>query len=227
MKPMTRRLEELPLFPLHSVLFPHAQLMLHVFEDRYRLLIEHCMNNEAPFGVVLIRAGDEVGGPAEPYMVGTYARIIGVHSYDDGRMDVKVQGESRFRIRELDEDMPYLVGRVEAVSEEQYEEGPRVHAILSRLSEVAADYIEHCFSGLDVRVAKIQLPDDPTILGFLLSSMINAENLEKQHLLETTDTIERLRMLIPLLESHNASAKTNPNLVKLTGQDALSESNSN
>ena len=227
MKPMARRLEELPLFPLNTVLFPHAQMMLHVFEDRYRLLVEHCLAHEVPFGIVLIRSGEEVGGPAEPYMIGTFARIIGVHSYDDGRMDVKVQGESRFRIREFSEDKPYLIGYVEHVAEEEMEEGPRAHAIISRMAEVAEDYIEKCFSGLDVRIAKIQLPDDPATLGFVLASMLNIDNLEKQHLLETTDTVERLRALIPLLEAHNASVQTIPNLRRLTGQDVMSEINGN
>jgi len=67
---MGGHLEPLPLFPLHTVLFPYAPLQLHVFESRYRELIQYCSEEDTGFGIVLIRQGAEVGGEAEPYMVG-------------------------------------------------------------------------------------------------------------------------------------------------------------
>ena len=114
---MPESLEELPLFPLRTVLFPHATLRLHVFEERYRIMVQECLRTDGPFGVALIREGSEVGDDAEPYLVGTVARITEVQNYDDGRMDITVQGERRFRIREFDESRPYLLGRVQPVEE--------------------------------------------------------------------------------------------------------------
>ena len=67
--------ELLPLFPLNTVLFPNMVLPLHVFEERYKLMINTCLAQDKPFGVVLIYSGTEAGGPAVPHSVGTVARI--------------------------------------------------------------------------------------------------------------------------------------------------------
>ena len=75
----------LPLFPLNLVLFPGMPLPLHILEERYRAMIGECRDTEQPFGVVLIKEGLEVGGPADPFMTGTSARIVRVEDMDDGR----------------------------------------------------------------------------------------------------------------------------------------------
>jgi len=69
---------ELPLFPLNTVLFPGATLPLHVFEERYKQMINQCLESRSPFGVLLIRSGNEVGTPTEPFEVGTTASIAHV-----------------------------------------------------------------------------------------------------------------------------------------------------
>ena len=66
---------ELPLFPLNTVLFPGQMLPLHIFEDRYRLMIRRCLAEDLPFGVVLIKRGAEIGAEAEPHMEARIARI--------------------------------------------------------------------------------------------------------------------------------------------------------
>ncbi|MCW5936640.1 MAG: LON peptidase substrate-binding domain-containing protein [Fimbriimonadaceae bacterium] len=198
---MGDRLEEMPLFLLDTVLFPYAQLQLHVFEDRYREMIRHCTQFDRPFGIVLIRSGSEVGD-AEPYMVGTAVRIMSVHTYEDGKMDVRVQGERRFRVRRLDYDRPYTVGWVESVIELELEDDPRTEAVLSRARELVQTYIESYFARFEVRVSKIKLPQEPTTLSFVVANLLQVANLEKQRLLETTDTLERFAEMIPVLESH-------------------------
>ena len=107
---MSKTLEEMPLFPLNAVVFPYGSLQLHIFEPRYREMIRSCIEFERPFGIVLIRNGEEVGEIAEPYMVGTAVRVTEAVELGDGRMDITVTGERRFRIRELDESRSYLVG---------------------------------------------------------------------------------------------------------------------
>src|SRR4029450_7854046 len=99
------------LFPLNTVLFPGMPLPLHVFEERYKLMVGRCLEEERPFGVVLIRTGQEGGGPAVPHRVGTTAEIATAKHLDDGRMNLLVVGQERVRIRELVRQEPYLVGR--------------------------------------------------------------------------------------------------------------------
>jgi Lon protease-like protein len=204
---MADHLEEMPLFPLHAVLFPYASIQLHVFEDRYRSMIHHCLEFERPFGIVLIRSGSEVGGAAEPYMVGTAVRVLQVHTYDDGRMDVRVQGERRFRVRRFDQDRPYLVGWVEPVVELEPENQARCEALMARAQEAFRTLIEGVFGRPDFRI-QIAFPHDPTAFSFLVANLLPLENLDKQRLLETTDTSERLGELIPLIEKQILEAST-------------------
>lgn len=215
MSSMADHLEDLPLFPLNTVVFPYAQIQLHVFEDRYRELVRHCTQYDQSFGIVLIRSGDEVGGSAEPYMVGTAVRIVSVHTFDDGKMDVRVQGERRFRVRKIDESRAYLVGQVEPVIEMEVEDTPRADALVLKAREYVQAYIENYFNRFDVKIAKIKLPQDATALSFVVANFLQIENLQKQHLLETTDTLERISEMLPILEQHIVEAKT-PTYTKLS-----------
>jgi len=110
---------ELPLFPLHTVLCPGVALPLHVFEERYRLMVEHCVEAGEPFGVVLIREGRETG-PLDGRIsrVGTTADIREVGRYPDGRFDLMTVGGRRFRIETLtDSEEPYLIADVRYLRE--------------------------------------------------------------------------------------------------------------
>ncbi|MBN9503517.1 MAG: hypothetical protein BGO01_19375 [Armatimonadetes bacterium 55-13] len=200
---MSGHLEELPLFPLHTVLFPYAQLQLHVFEERYREMVRACVEFDRPFGIVLIREGEEVGGIAAPYMVGTVVRILRVIPYEDGRMDIHVEGERRFRIRELDEDSkPYLVGKVEPVIELELDEDEPSRTLFIEARDQFEQLIQKIFARQEFEV-KVKLPTDPVVLSFTIANMLHMENLAKQRLLETTDTLERVNTLMPILQLQN------------------------
>jgi uncharacterized protein len=196
---MSQDLEELPLFPLNTVLFPYAQVQLHVFEDRYRQMVRDCLEFDNPFGIVLIRSGKEVGGEADPYMVGTAVRILSVQTHDDGAMDIHIQGERRFRIRRLESSKPYLVGQVEPVVELELDESPRTDALLMKARESFKELVEGLVSRQDFDV-QVRFPPDPVMLSFVIANVLQMENLQKQHLLEITDTTERLTTLMPILE---------------------------
>lgn len=200
-------LEELPLFPLSTVLFPYSQARLHVFEDRYRELVRDCLDADRPFGIVLIRSGTEVGGPADPYLVGTSVRILKVHTFDDGRMDIQVYGERRFRIRRLDESRPYLVGHVEPVAEIDLSASPRADALEMRLREDFQLWVKQTLARREYDV-KVKFPDDMVALSFAIANALPLTNIEKQRLLELTDTLERMSELIPLLDTQIVEAKT-------------------
>ena len=110
---------QIPLFPLRSVLCPGVALPLHIFEERYRLMIGRCIDRGEPFGVVLIRAGREVGTPrGQVASIGTTAAIRRAGSYPDGRLDILTVGQQRFRLEGIDNTSePYLIGHVSLLEE--------------------------------------------------------------------------------------------------------------
>jgi Lon protease-like protein len=105
---------EIPLFPLRTVLCPGIALPLHVFEPRYQLMTERCVEGSSPFGIVLIREGRETGpGNVALAGIGTLAEIREARRYPDGRYDLLVVGTGRFAVEEVDAARePYLIGRV-------------------------------------------------------------------------------------------------------------------
>ncbi|MBX3095605.1 MAG: LON peptidase substrate-binding domain-containing protein [Fimbriimonadaceae bacterium] len=201
-------LEPLPLFPLNTVLFPYARLQLHVFEPRYREMLRFCAENDTGFGIALIRSGDEVGATPDPFMVGTVARIISSQVHEDGSSDVWVQGERRFRIRHLDDSRPYLMGEVEPIVELEVEPSGRLDQVVMQAKDLLEQYLNGRFAASGMRVANMQLHDDPTVLSFMIANLLHAEPRQKQVLLEMTDTEERLHELLPLLEQQIIEADT-------------------
>ena len=226
---------ELPLFPLNTVLCPGIALPLHVFEERYRSLVRHCLETTSPFGVVLIKQGREVGAGAISFTgIGTIAEIRDAGSYDDGRYDLLVVGTRRFEIqRVLTGRRPYLVAEVDVLDEGvgnedaaqrlsmlatrklvsylellQPREGETADEIDVRVEVEAADDEEEDDTppgGADdgepqARRRKVTIPDDPTVLSYLLSGILQIEAPRRQALLETPTTEARLRGLLGLID---------------------------
>jgi uncharacterized protein len=142
---------DVPLFPLHAVLCPGIALPLHIFEPRYRAMVNRCLADDAPFGVVWIRDGREVGaGDLAIASVGTFAEIREADRLADGRYDVVAIGTGRFRVEEVFADREtYLVARVDPVAERVTNE-PRARRLsrlvtrrfvryVARVREVAAE----------------------------------------------------------------------------------------
>ena len=102
----------LPLFPLNVVLFPGMTLPLHIFEERYKAMIGDCIDREQPFGVVLIREGRESGEPAQPFSIGTTARVVSVERLAEGRLNILTNGERRFQTVDISQQRPHMVGQV-------------------------------------------------------------------------------------------------------------------
>ncbi len=105
--------ERLPMFPLSAVLFPHTRIPLHVFEPRYRALVEECRAGDPRLGIVLISRGSEVGGGDERFDVGTLARLETARPLPGGRWSIEVSGLERIRVRAWHDDRPYPVATVE------------------------------------------------------------------------------------------------------------------
>ena len=183
------------------VLFPHARVQLHIFEHRYREMIQHCIEENSRFGIVLIRNGDETGDLAEPYLVGTSVRIVDVHTYEDGRFDITVVGLSRFRIREIDDSKAYLTARIETIDED----GAADIVELQETANEAREYCEQIIRG-EIEHSELNItvlfPNEPEKLSFAIANMLEMPLLKKQLLLETTDTLHRLHDLISMLHLH-------------------------
>lgn len=117
--PLSAEPMDIPLFPLHVVLCPGVALPLHVFEPRYRLLVERAIDASSPFGVVLIRYGRDVGSSDLTLAgVGTFAEIRRAGRHPDGRFELLVVGTGRFELDSVDQDRePYIVGSVTPLDE--------------------------------------------------------------------------------------------------------------
>jgi Lon protease-like protein len=237
---------EIPLFPLHTVLCPGIVLPLHIFEERYRALTRHCLETGAPFGIVLIRHGREVGagGSLELADVGALVEIREAGRYADGRYDLLAAATGRFAIESVDlARAPYLVADVtpleDEVGDELRAERLAASAIRRFVRYLELMRIRDGESGepLDVRVeldsptddlagtdepamdagfdpgaeagglepaeertTSLTIPDDPTVLSYLLSGIVQVELPRRQQLLEAATTVERLEQLIDLLD---------------------------
>ena len=254
---------EIPLFPLHTVLCPGIVLPLHIFEDRYRALTRHCLDTGAPFGVVLIREGLEVGPDQVLALagVGALVEIREAGRYPDGRYDLLAAATGRFAIDAVDTARePYLVADVTPLEDEVGDEA-RAERLAASAIRRFVRYLElmraregETSEVLDIRVEvdsvaaedagpddsviedeppggdarsetaldggagtgpaddapapapetdrrrDLVIPDDPTVLSYLLSGIVQIELPRRQSLLEAVTTTERLEGLIRLLD---------------------------
>src|SRR5437899_11618873 len=132
----------LPLFPLHTVLFPEATLALQIFEPRYREMIGRCLAHDEPFGVVLILEGEEIGGEAVPRKIGTEAAIIASERSKDGRYDIVAEGRRRFRIIAIDASRPSLRADVEFLDDAVGPDADSLADVLRKRVEGAVPSLE-------------------------------------------------------------------------------------
>lgn len=185
---------ELPLFPLHLVLFPGRPLPLHVFEPRYRTMLDDCMAADGHFGVVAIKAGSAEGGCSEIFEVGTLAHIESVTPLPDGRSDIITRGTRRFRVGGLIAGTPYLKASVQLLDEECA--GPDDERAAAQLRELLVPYL----AGLGAPDELLsRLPSKPDELAYLAAAALQTEVPEQQHLLELNSTSTRLQTTFRLL----------------------------
>ena len=191
-------MERLPLSPLRTVLFPGMPLPLRVFEERYKLMIGRCIEERAPFGVVLIRSGEEVGGSAEPHEIGTSASIARVQRLEEGRLNLVALGEQRFRITSIDDTELYLVGDVtylESEDGDSTEAGEQSQRVAGLFGEQFR--LRMAITGQWMR--QLDLPTDSGTLADFVACQLDAKPETKQELLETLSVTARLRREADLL----------------------------
>ena len=195
----------LPLFPLNVVLFPGVLMPLHIFEDRYILMVQRCLDGDSQFGVVLIESGPEVGEPAEPHSIGTVARITQRKQLEQGRVLLTVEGRQRFRIREVTQRRPYLEALVEIVEDER-----EVDVAPAELHDMWQAVVRHVRLILGLRGGwsrRTRVPDDPAALSYFVGEILQVGLLEKQALLEEPSTARRLQKGLLKLERQHQGLK--------------------
>lgn len=183
------------IFPLHTLLLPTLDLGIHVFEPRYRDLVADSLANGRTFGVVLMKHGSQIGGPAGSHDVGTLARITGYAELPDGRYLLEVEGAERFRIDRTRGGAAYPSADVTVLPDAIGNFGAARTASL----EVARLF------GLYRSVSgdgdlPVHMSADPVTRSYVIASLLRIDAVEKQELLELDTAEERLEAEQAILE---------------------------
>ncbi|MBV9214045.1 MAG: LON peptidase substrate-binding domain-containing protein [Actinobacteria bacterium] len=182
---MEDRAASVPLFPLGLVLLPHEVVPLHIFEDRYKLMIGNCLEHESEFGIVWL--SDD--GLRE---IGCSARVSQVlDRMDDGRMNILARGERPFRLVRRIEDLPYPAGEVEFLDDDEEEPDPE---LLAEAHDRYADLVEQV---TDERPGGQELAG---LGAYGMAATIELSPAPKQALLEERSESARLRVVAELFE---------------------------
>jgi uncharacterized protein len=187
--------EMLPLFPLGTVLYPGLPLPLHIFEPRYRQLVQDLLDGPQPgrFGVIAIRKGRETGvdGVSALYEIGCTATLRQIAKYDDGRFDIVTMGSQRFRLTGLDDSRPYLQAEVELLEEST---GDRAAAALAAgaVQRAFGSYVEALRQREGIEARTPELPDEPILLSYLVAGSMILDLAARQALLAEPDAVARL-----------------------------------
>ncbi|MGN6242985.1 MAG: LON peptidase substrate-binding domain-containing protein [Motilibacteraceae bacterium] len=216
----TARTDRIPLFPLGTVLFPGLVLPLHVFEERYRLMVRALLDlpeTERRFGVIAIREGREVGsdGVRALYPVGCTAVLRRVDPLPDGRFEIVATGGERFRLLDLDTSLPYAQGEVVLLDERRGDTDAVVAASVARVfARYRAALSGGGLAALDdgVEVQPADVPEDPRALSYLVGAAMVLDLPDQQRLLEQPSVADRLRAELALLRREAALLRVLPSL---------------
>ena len=195
---------DIPLFPLPTVLFPDGYLRLRIFEQRYIDMVRECSLRDCGFGVCLVGNAEGSNTPANHMRVGTIAKINDFSTLDDGLLGITAHGGQRFIVRKTRmRDNGLLVADVETLDETAAVEVPVEYSVLSM---IAARFMEQAGKNYpSFQTGKLQ---DAHWVGYRLAEMLPLDNHEKQLLLQISDPLERLQLLIEVLPRFQGSTGT-------------------
>ncbi|MEM7083562.1 MAG: LON peptidase substrate-binding domain-containing protein [Pseudomonadota bacterium] len=185
---------EIPLFPLSTVLTPGGPLLLRIFEPRYLEMVGKCLSSDSGFGVSLIQEGSETATD-KVHAIGTFAKIADWYQYDDGLLGITAIGLQRFRLVDTSvKNNGLLVGQVTLLNREPAVPVPAQYRHLAEiveriLGETGSHYelIERDFA-------------NASWVGYRLMEFLPLTNEQKQFGLEICDPIERLELLVGVVE---------------------------
>ncbi|WP_405581047.1 LON peptidase substrate-binding domain-containing protein [Streptomyces sp. NBC_01092] len=228
----------LPLFPLNSVLFPGLVLPLNVFEERYRAMMRELLKTpeEEPrrFAVVTIRDGHEVAqsapGMPDPtalpergptagfgpdpvkafHGVGCVADAATIREREDGSFEVLATGTTRVRLVSVDASGPFLTAELEELPEEP---GDEAGALAEGVLRAFRQYQKRLAGARERSLSTTtELPDQPSVVSYLVAAAMMLDTPTKQRLLQSPDTASRLRDELKLLRTETSIIRTLPSL---------------
>jgi uncharacterized protein len=209
--------DQLPIFPLNTVMFPGVRVPLHVFEDRYRALVHHLLGisdtSMRLFGIVAIREGYEVGrqGAQSLHRVGCVVQLTEVEPYDDGRFDIEVVGRQRMRLEAVSTSGSYLVGDVTTMTERT----PKGNDATREAARTLGTFEEYRRRLSVLRGGEVldgSMPHDPEYLSYSLAATCLLTLRDRQDLLEAEHARERLVMLRHALREEMRAMRAIPSL---------------
>lgn len=194
----------IPIFPLSSVLFPHARLPLQIFEPRYLDLVSHCLKTDTGFGVVWLRQGSELAIKKQGFdprlaEMGTYAKIVDWDSLPNGHLGITIEGQEKFLIKASEQQ----VNQLHRADVEWLAPAPFIGLPdhVGDLTGLLQQLIEHPHvAGLNIN------PDigDVDTLGCILAQLLPIDEAVKYTLLSAMDPLTRLEQLMDFLDEMGA-----------------------
>ena len=189
---------ELPLFPLPDVvLFPRDVLPLHIFESRYRMMLESVLEDDRRFGVV--RWDPQTQSMAS---VGCCAEVLQHQTAEDGRSNIVTLGQQRFRVLDVVRETPYRTALVSWIEDEPVDDQTKLNELATSVDQALRDVVELTgkLTGSPAALPE-DLPDLPRELSFWIGAHLGGPVAEQQQeLLELTDTQERLEQEFAMLD---------------------------
>lgn len=186
---------EIPLFPLNTVLFPDGYLKLRIFEPRYIDMVRECSLNDSYFGVCLINNPEDASRPANHMRLGTTAEIYDFSTLDDGLLGIVAHGRQKFVIQETRmRDNGLLMGQVQTLGDTDEVEVPNEYSVLSMITGRFMEQLGKNYPSFQPHHLQ-----DANWVGYRLAELLPMENSEKQVLLQISDPLERLQLLLEAL----------------------------
>jgi len=186
---------EIPLFPLRTVLFPGGFLPLRIFEQRYLQMVRDCARDNTGFGVCLIREGEEAVSPVKTTEIGTHAQIVDWYTLEDGLLGVSAVGTVRFLTESVwQQDDGLFRARVRVLPEPPVCALPEAYSLLADVLGRFMEKVGHQYPGYSEECLQ-----DAVWVGYRLAELLPLSGVEKQHLLELSDPLQRLQSLVDVL----------------------------
>ena len=183
-------MHNIPLFPLHTVLYPHGRLPLRIFEPRYLDMVSDCLKTDSGFGVCLIKQGTETGPAASCFNTGTYAEIIDFSRQPDGLLTITLQGKRRFRVLQTAvRSNNLLTGEIDWVTQDETTERLEEYPLLKDLYLHIVENYETFYAHEDHAVV------NSALLSYRLAEFLPFDNGVKQEILETNNAQARLELI--------------------------------
>jgi ATP-dependent Lon protease len=188
---------ELPLFPLPEVvLFPNQTLPLHIFEYRYRMMINTILEGDRCFGVLMLDPSSR-----QPALIGCSAKVVQHHRMPDDRFKLLTIGQQRFQVLRYIRQTPFRVGLVEWLEDQDHHDAEQAQSLAVEVRGLLNDVVRLSQKLTEQEIELPQIPRSPLELSYWVASNFQGASLEQQALLELRSTASRLRREAEILAS--------------------------